>query len=256
MDNQHESPCTVTLITSRADEEGLDRNGVIFSSNPKSASNILKPGSKFGLSYIVRTTAKKIPRNLFSNDEEKPPLLQTTLGVLQINWKPTALSLPEGIVVEQEMKEKFHLNEIGFVHGPLPSQTLSILQLRGPQCDVECTPFHAELSSFPPSPKVGIPFELEYCITNKTQLNQKLSVSMSETSAANGSQEPSNGILVSGLITGDVQLGPMESKTLCYTGLAMRAGKTPMPALTVISSRYQSWVINDAKYPRFCHVLP
>jgi len=79
---------------------------------------------------------------------------------------------------------------------------------------------------------------------------------MPETSTSSRIGEYSSGILVSGLVAGDLQLGPYKSKTLAYSALVMKAGKVPMPVLNVISSRYQSWIIHDAENLQFCYALP
>jgi hypothetical protein len=61
------------------------------------------------------------------------------------------------------------------------------------------------------------------------------------------------GILVSGLVHGELHLAPFETQTLCYTALATRAGKTIMPALSVSSERYRTWVVKDD--PAFIQVV-
>ena len=223
---------------------------------PGDSSHYLKPGSKLGLNYTVQSKRSSRLDHLFLNGAGRPEPISTFLGSLNAVWNPIALAIPDEIVADNDSKTAFDIAEIGLVHGPLQSHPPPILQFQGPQCNVESTPFFAELTSFPPSPKVATPFEFYYSIMNKTPLNQRLVVSMSETSTSSGIGENSNGILVSGLVAGVLQLGPYESKTLAYSALVMKAGKVPMPALSVISSRYQSWVIHDAKNPQFCYVLP
>uniref|UniRef100_A0A7S0ADA9 Uncharacterized protein n=1 Tax=Minutocellus polymorphus TaxID=265543 RepID=A0A7S0ADA9_9STRA len=110
--------------------------------------------------------------------------------------------------------------------------------------------------TFPASPKVAVPFDVKYCIKNQTPYHQKLNLSMSEAHPGDN-LDASDTVLVSGFVNGEVQLGPSESRLLCYSALAMRAGKTPMPALNISSQRYRSWVINDGQEkPRYFYVMP
>ena len=230
-------------------------DNVIYSTTSKDVCQTLNSGCKIGLSYTVKASIKEKQKEGLK-DNGKNSIWPITLGSLCTQWKPFGLPIEEDIFVDDEMKSKFDLNGIGRLHGPLPSNPLPSIQFCGPQCNVERTPFHAELLSFPHSPRVAVPFEFQYIIKNKTALNQKLVVSMADGTMSGNGGEPINGFIVSGLVNHEMELGPFESKILSYIGLAMRAGKTLRPALTVTSSRYKSWVINDDKYPRYSVILP
>jgi hypothetical protein len=99
---------------------------------------------------------------------------------------------------------------------------------------------------------------MSYRISNKTGMHQKLSVVMSNQSSDDGSRSSlSEGIIVSGLVHGDVHLAPFESQTLCYTALATKVGKTTMPALLISCDRYKTWVIKDEpEGNRVVYVMP
>lgn len=86
-------------------------------------------------------------------------------------------------------------------------------------------------------------------LTNKTTLQQRIKVSMIETEGT------SNGILVSGIINGEFVLGPMEDKVLRYSLLVTKIGKTVLPALSVSSLRYNSWIIRSGEEDSI-YVLP
>jgi hypothetical protein len=89
-------------------------------------------------------------------------------------------------------------------------------------------------------------------------MHQKLSVLMGDKSSGDGSRSSmSEGILVSGLVTGDIHLAPFESQTLFYTAFATKAGKTTMPALSISCDRYETWVIKDEpESSRVVFVMP
>jgi hypothetical protein len=99
---------------------------------------------------------------------------------------------------------------------------------------------------------------MSYRISNKTGMHQKLSVLMSDQSSGDGSRRSlSEGILVSGLVHGAVHLAPFESQTLFYTGLATKAGKTTLPALSISCDRYKTWAIKDEpESSRVVFVMP
>lgn len=162
------------------------------------------------------------------------------LGVIWADWQPVIIPLPENIS---------HLGpEIERVgsHGPLRLSDPSTLKFRGPPCYIENAPFETVLESLPPSPRVATPFEMSYRIANKTGMQQKLTVLMRDHASDDRERSSvSEGVLVSGLINGDIILGPFETQTLCYTALATKAGKTTMPALSISSDRYKTWLVKD-----------
>ncbi len=134
-------------------------------------------------------------------------------------------------------------------HGPLPLEGLPPLKRTGPIVYVEATPFEASFSTIPSIPKVAAPFEVRYSLTNKTELQQRIKVSMVETEGT------SNGMLVSGVINGEIVLGPMESKVLRYSLLVTKVGKTILPTLNVSCLRYNSWIIRGGEKDSV-YVLP
>jgi hypothetical protein len=187
-----------------------------------------------------------------------------------------SLSIPDKVKTDfmnraKGMKDAFYTDVLSnFFHGPLPSEDTLSVQFGGPTCLLERSPFEAILVEFPSSPRVNIPFDIMYCIANKTSVHQKLTVSMSDVGVVDqeagsdvntGVSIDTNdgGVLVSGMVSGELHLAPFESRTLDYTALATRAGKIPVPALLVSSVRHRSWVIRDARTQsdeRYFFVLP
>jgi hypothetical protein len=95
--------------------------------------------------------------------------------------------------------------------------------------------------------RVAVPFHVTYHIKNKTSLYQKLKVVLNDADPAN---IEARGFLITGLVNGEIALGPFESHTLSYTVLATRAGKIGMPEVGVSSNRYKTWVIHEAPSTR------
>mmetsp|Transcript_59950 Transcript_59950/g.89018 ORF Transcript_59950/g.89018 Transcript_59950/m.89018 type:complete len:776 (+) Transcript_59950:601-2928(+) len=252
-----DSQCDLSLVSG----SGCD-NGLLYSPQEGDVCHLLNSGAKIGISYAVQANLRGLASK--SNNDNTRQHLSTTLGVISVEWLPIGLTIEKN-VVEDILKGKSNGVDCdgqtlpsALEHGPLRLSKPSRVSFFGPICHIEDAPFNAVLTAFPPSPRVAIPFEVKYCITNKTPLHQKLSVSMSEASSRDRSSDGvSDSVLVSGMVNGEIHLGPFEAKTLSYSALAIRAGKTPMPSLTVSSFRHKSWVINDGPMnPRHFFVLP
>lgn len=223
----------LSLVVGDGETDGA---GVLYAKKDDEVSSMLKAETKFGFVYNVKTELKKAPSH---NQTEECEYVRTSLGLIAVDWTPIKLPPIDGNI-----------------HGPLSLDTPSTIKFLGPSCYIERAPFRAKLMTFPASPKVAFPFEVKYCIKNQTPYHQKLTLSMSEVHPGDN-LDVSDTVLVSGFVNGELQLGPSESRILCYSALAMRAGKTPMPALNVASQRYRSWVINDGQEnPRYFYVMP
>jgi hypothetical protein len=192
---------------------------------------VLSLGSKLSIAYTIQPTMKD-PLSL-----EK---VTTTLGHITVDWKPLTLALPkEALSLDDDLGDI-----IG--HGPLRLNTLSSLRFAGPPCLIEKSPFEANISNIPAAPRMNVPFELNYCVKNKTSSHQVVSVdvvdALSEIDCTAG------GLLFSGMTEGVLCLGPSEEQTLSYTIIATRAGLVRMPSLKLSSERFKSWIIKeDAK---------
>jgi len=182
----------------------------------------LSKGSIAGVSYTVKVTG-----NNGTNS-------QLYLGGIRVDWKATKLPLPEEMSGSTDE----------FTHGPLALSHSSTIRFLGPPCNIEQTPFEASLTLLPAAARVATPFDVNYTVKNKTSVHQSLTVSMNE-----------GGMLVSGLVKGEMHLGPMESKVLKYTALATKAGRVALPALHVSSHRHNAWVIKGNQ-ERFLFVMP
>jgi len=205
--------------------------GVLFASKANDSTRILTDGSKFGLTYSV----KPVIREQYIKGS-----ISTRLGVIWVDWYPVSISLPEDL-----SHLGSDIESLG-CHGPLRLSEPATLKFRGPPCYIENAPFETVLESLKSSPRVATPFEMSYRISNKTGMQQKLSVLMSDQSSDDRERSNvSEGVLVSGLINGEITLAPYESQTLSYTALATKAGKTTMPALSISSDRYKTWLVKD-----------
>jgi len=256
--SQANSQCDLSLVTTTP-QGSTHRENSLFTPLSGDADRFLREESKIAISYSVRALLK-------TPDEEKkhddggsdnffmsPPL---NLGVISVLWKPVPLSLSNE-VTQIDQGSTDNIAPQSTLHGPLVLSEPLTLKFFGPACQIERVPFEAVLTSFPYSPRVAQPFEVKYSIVNKTCLQQKLTVAMSDSNGTiQGPDHSANGVLVSGLVSGEFSLAPFESTTLGYSALATKAGKTLLPSLTVASNRYHSWVIHDGPSPHHFLVLP
>lgn len=204
--------------------------GVLYTSDENDSSRVLTNGTKFGLTYSVEPSIR---------DKHIKESISTRLGVIWVDWHPVQIPLHDDMPEGSSQMERLGS------HGPLRLSEPPTLKFRGPPCYIESAPFETVLESMPPSPRVATPFEMSYRISNKTGMQQKLSVLMSDESEERERRSVSEGVLVSGLINGDITLAPFESQTLSYTALATKAGKITLPALAISSDRYKTWLVKD-----------
>jgi hypothetical protein len=163
--------------------------------------------------------------------------VSASLGLVSVDWLPTTLKLPE------EVTDNGYADSIT-THGPLRLMTPSTCRFMGPPCYIENAPFEAAMDGLPESLRVATPFDVTYQIKNKTSLDQKLRVILNDAEPAS---DESHGFLVSGLVNGEISVGPFETHTLSYTALATRAGKIWMPQVCVSSDRYKTWIIKESQ---------
>ena len=79
-------------------------DSIIYSSREGDIGHVLKSGSKFSLSYTVRTTLNnpKINNMFLDSDDSTSqklaslPKKSASLGILSVAWKPIILSFPKG----------------------------------------------------------------------------------------------------------------------------------------------------------------
>jgi hypothetical protein len=212
-----------------------NEDGVLYTSTGANLTGQLTKGSQLGVAYTLEANM---------SSEYKKGSVTTALGAVSVHWGPLPTLLNEGA---QE-----------HAHGPLVLEEPSVMTFRGPSCYVESAPFETVLQAPPTPPRVATPFEMCYRISNKTGVHQKLSVRMT-SSDSEGNNQAEEGILVSGLVQGEIRLAPYESQILSYTALAMHAGKAMLPALTIASDRYKTWIMNGndaAGASRQLYVLP
>ena len=206
------------------------QSNVLFSPKADDLCHILKQRAKFNVTFSVRPEMRNP-----NFDLESAQYITSHLGSVLVEWTPIPIAYSESMnmIVGKGSHDGYH--------GPLPIMDLPPIRLRCPLCYIEATPFAASLTDIKAMPKVTKPFAVNYQVTNNTSLHQKLRIAMSETD----NPVDSDGILVSGLINGDIVLGPHESKVFSYTVLVTKVGKSSLPSLAISSARYKTWVIND-----------
>jgi hypothetical protein len=164
--------------------------------------------------------------------------VSASLGILSISWSPNPVEVPD------EVTESGYSESIT-THGPLRLDSPVICRFMGPPCYIENAPFETTMDRLPDYLEVATPFDITYHIKNKTALDQKLNISLKEMEQ--GVNDPSLGLMVAGLVTGEISLGPFETHTLSYTAIATSTGKIQAPQVCVSSHRYSTWLIQESQ---------
>ena len=227
-----DSPLDLLLMRKRKANEGV---GVLYKPSRDDPCRILSEGTKFSIGYTVQPLMKT---------DYKSSSVSSTLGALLVGWLATALDLPD--------EAKGHSGTLGAItsHGPLALDDPSKIRFTGPPCSIERAPFEVTLQTMPSTVRVAVPFEVDYCIKNNTNLHQTMQIRMIKEGKLDG-------LLLSGLVNGEISLAPYEVQFHSYTVLAIRAGEICFPGLQVSSLRYKSWVINKETTPKnFIYVNP
>ena len=217
------SDCSISLVRKENTE-----SSVLYEANGNEFCSKLTHGSKLKIAYTVRPKLSPVAKSHHGQ------LAPTPLGLLKISFKPLPLNVDNG--PELQFEDKFPSN-----HGPLPIEKLPPFRQRGPVVYVEGTPFEASFSTIPSIPRVASPFEVKYNLVNTTNLQQRIKVCMNE------SKRRSNDMLVSGIVNGELTLGPREAKVIRYSILVSKIGKAVLPALNISSVRYNSWIIRSSQ---------
>ena len=216
---QETSNLNIDLIPSGQESD------LLFYPKPNDICRKLDAGFKVNVAYSVRPTIR------YGNAQQKVSVT-AKLGAISIDWSPISL---------QHSRDDKQIT-----HGPLQLEQTSPFKQKfkqkGPVCYVEETPFDASFETVPAMPKVGNPFQVKYEITNKTGLHQRLRVLMNDSETI----VSSNSMLVSGVINGEIVLGPSEKKVLSYSILVTKVGKIAIPAFDVSSLRYNTWVVKGS----------
>ncbi len=223
------TPCIFTLLS------GKDERGLLYKAHPQDPCRKLILGSKFSLAWMNKV---KVKSNYLKGS------VSASLGMLSIDWTPSPLKIPD------DVPQQGLAGSILF-HGPLPLDTPSTCCFMGPPCYIEHTPFETTMDRLPDILEVAMPFTITYYIKNKTSLDQKLKVSLSDTTVTE-----SLCFMISGLVTGEVSLGPFETHTLSYTAIATRSGLHPAPPICVSSVRYNTWLIHESRLDQNVFVAP
>lgn len=156
--------------------------------------------------------------------------VSTHMGILCVDWAPKPLRIPPAA------KDTVHFQH----HGPLPLIDKSTIKFRGPACYIETSPFETSVSIHPTSPRIGIPFEIVFSITNRTSVHQVISVSLTDV-------EKEMSLLVAGTTKGDLRLAPQGTQLITYAVVATKPGKVSLPSISIASARYKTWLVRGAE---------
>lgn len=228
------SACHLSLINKHSKDLEPD---ILYKPKTSSFWNKLTSGTKLKVTYTIK------PRMKSDEAPESAQVTSTHLGAIAVHFKPIPLHNPNFEISGVS-------RDLSGYHGPLPIDELPSSKHKGPLFYVETTPFEACYEIIPPLPRVSCPFEVRYKITNKTYLHQKLKISMTETEGT------ANSMLVSGIINGELALGPMESTSLCYSMLVTKIGKAVLPDLSVSSLRYNTWIFRGVRQDTSIYIMP
>lgn len=222
---------------------GKEKKHIIFvapCSDSIDTTNLLQDETKLGLSFALKADIR----------DKMKSHIQSRLGCMTINWTPIPVKLSSNV----NLARINNASAFSGLHGSLPLTTK--VKLNGPKFDLHRESFQVSLISIPVSPKVATRFEVKYDVKNLSNQHQKLIIAMSEACAEDDETQPHN-VLFSGLLNGEISLGPFESKNIGYSALAFRVGKTKLPTFTVASARHRTWLINEsAAQRRSVYVLP
>jgi len=231
--------CTPKTQASSTINDNNNKN-ILFSPKSNDICHMLRYGSKFNVAFTARP---KISHN--NEDDNNTKMVEhtsTRLGAINLKWIPISLPIAANIKFPSHHRNDDNCRNY---HGPLPIPNLHPIRLDGPVCYVESTPFRASRRTIPPIPKVACPFEVRYKVVNRTEMHQKIRIAMNEGGGILGGGGDTDGaVLVSGIIGGEMNLGPMESKEFSYLMLFTTVGRSTMPTLHVSSMRYGTWIIH------------
>ena len=214
-----ESPCHLKVNSTEKDE-----SAILFRAQEEDRSRWLKKESKLSFVFAVHVDMK-----------DKKRSATFPLGLVAVDWNPRGFALPDEVI-----------RQVGFNvkgHGPLVLGSPLTAMFQGPKCYIEKAPFKTTFQCTPPVPKVSIPFEINYSITNDTNTHQQLSVVLD--GVQNEDTEYAQDVMVCGLVRGSLRLAPFETQHLSYVAIATKPGMTTLPPVCVSSSRYSSWVVNE-----------
>ena len=223
-DDGTQQDLNVDLITSNGNDHNSNSN-LLYAPGEDGFCQNLDDGVKVDIAFATRPSISQNSTKEF---------ITGRLGSISFDWSPIPLQKSDDNLISQRDDEFSNL------HGPLPVKKLQSLRYRCPSCHIEKTPFDASFQTLPGIPRVGHPFEVRYHLSNQTMLHQPIRVMMNDSDSI----IPSNSMLISGVINGEIILGPMEEKTLSYSLLVTKVGKITIPSLDVSSIRYNTWIIH------------
>ena len=229
-DNTH---CEFRLLS------GIDNDGTIFQAQHTNPCRTLRSGSKMSFAWMTQ-----VCMDMYYREES----LTAHIGTVSIHWQPSSIDLSE---------ELSFVKKDGFSgkHGPLQLEQPAVSRFNGPLCHIESAPFEVIPENLPDSVKISSPFEVTYCIRNKTPLDQEFELTLQDIPSP-GDESSKNGFLIGGLVNRTTSLGPFESHSFSYTTVPIKVGKVHLPSVSITSTRYNTWIIRESLERRPIYVLP
>eukprot|EP00531_Pseudo-nitzschia_arenysensis_P016714 CAMPEP_0116151196 /NCGR_PEP_ID=MMETSP0329-20121206/19963_1 /TAXON_ID=697910 /ORGANISM="Pseudo-nitzschia arenysensis, Strain B593" /LENGTH=1593 /DNA_ID=CAMNT_0003647783 /DNA_START=104 /DNA_END=4885 /DNA_ORIENTATION=+ len=218
---------------------GLDDAGTILQANPNDPCRTLQPGSKMSFAWMTQ-----VSMDMYYREET----LTAPIGTVSIYWKPSPVTLSEEVpFVEKDV--------FAGRHGPLQLDQSAVCHYSGPVCQIESAPFEVIPEKLPNSIKFASPFEVTYCIRNKTPVDQEFEMTLQD-SPASGDESPKSGFLIGGNVVKTSSLGPFESQSFTYTSVPTKIGRIHLPSISISSKRYKTWIIRESLERRPIFVQP
>jgi len=218
---------------------GLDDDGTILQASPNDPCRTLRPGSKMSFAWITQ-----VSMDMYYREET----ITAPIGTVSIHWQPSLIEL---------LEEAPFVKKDAFAgrHGPLQLEQLAVCRFSGPVCHVESAPFEVIPEKLPNLIKFAAPFEVTYCIRNKTPVDQEFEMTLQD-SPNPGDESTKNGFLIGGDIVKTSSLGPFESQSFSYTTVPTKVGRVHLPSISISSKRYQTWIIRESLKRRPIFVQP
>lgn len=220
-ENDEDAPCRLTLSSDGTSDQAAN----LYRAAMDDPSRWLTKMSNFSFVYSVHAEMTNTKRSI-----------TFPLGNISVDWLPKQIDLPEEAraVLGPEIQ----------AHGPLVSPSPLPVRFKGPLCYIEKAPFKTAFQCRPPVPKVSVPFEVHYSITNDTETHQRLVVALDSGSEFSPGQQIQD-ILVCGSLGGTIRLAAFETIVLTYSAIATKPGMTTLPAVNVSSARFNAWIVHE-----------
>jgi len=230
--NNDNTPCQFIL------RNECHKDNVLYERDAINPANALGVGSKLSFAWTAEVKMK---------EAYLKGSVSTNLGIVSVKWHPVPLELPTGTALNGN-------GEFALVHGPLKLATSSSCCFLGPSCYIENAPFEVKMNKLPDVIQVAVPFELSYCITNKTSLDQDVDIQLRDFDYVKDSNSE---YLVGGPTNNRKCLAPNESHSFSFMIVPTKVGQVFLPQISLASRRFNTWIMHETPERQSLHcVLP